>query len=147
MEGKILGVDAAHKTAVITTTTGERIPFDLHQWKGQLELVTGMDIDYDLDASTGQAINVYPSITTAQHAKNSQKSKVKLILFAFLIGGFGVHKFYVGSWGWGVVYMLISLTYIPLIISLVEMIRYITLTETEINERIQKLDGPFSFLW
>lgn len=59
MEGKILGVDAAQKTVVITTTTGERILLDLHQWKGQLELITGMDIDYDLDAGTGQAIIVF----------------------------------------------------------------------------------------
>ena len=59
MEGKILEVDAAQKTAVITTTTGERIPFALHQWKGQLELFTGMDSDYGLDAGNDQAIIVF----------------------------------------------------------------------------------------
>lgn len=41
-------------------------------------------------------------------------------LFALFLGGFGVHKFYVGKVGLGVVYLLFCWTFIPAIIALVE---------------------------
>lgn len=41
-------------------------------------------------------------------------------LFALFLGGFGVHKFYVGKVGLGIVYLLFCWTFIPAIIALVE---------------------------
>lgn len=147
MEGKILGVDAAQNQAVITTLTGERIAFAINEWKSQLELVAGMEIDYDLDTSTGQAVNVFPSIKTSSALKRRHINKTRLILMTIFVGGLGAHKFYVGSWGWGIIYIILCLAYIPLILSIVELIHYISLSEEEINKRVQKLDSPFAFLW
>jgi len=75
------------------------------------------------------------------------KSKMLAGILALLLGGLGVHKFYLGSWGWGLLYFLFVLTYIPLIVSFVEAIRYFTLTENEFNQKVITLHGPFSFLW
>ena len=47
-------------------------------------------------------------------------------LFAIFLGAFGVHKFYVGKVGPGIVYLLFSWTLIPVFIGLVEGIIALT---------------------
>ena len=49
-------------------------------------------------------------------------SKGIYIMLALFLGGAGVHKFYAGKWMMGILYLLFSWTYIPLIISLFEVI-------------------------
>jgi TM2 domain-containing membrane protein YozV len=43
-----------------------------------------------------------------------------------LLGGFGVHKFYLNKAGLGVLYILFSWTFVPSIIALIEGIIYLT---------------------
>ncbi|GAA5784731.1 hypothetical protein GCM10007860_29440 [Chitiniphilus shinanonensis] len=45
-------------------------------------------------------------------------------VLALLLGGFGIHRFYLGQW-WGVFYLLFSWTFIPGLISLVEGIVFL----------------------
>jgi TM2 domain-containing membrane protein YozV/ribosomal protein L40E len=59
----------------------------------------------------------------------SGKSRVAAALFALFLGGFGVHKFYLGQVGMGIVYLLFCWTFIPSIIAFVEGI--ILLTQTD----------------
>lgn len=59
----------------------------------------------------------------------SGKSKLAAFLFAFFLGGFGIHKFYLGRVGWGIVYLVFCWTFIPSIIGLVEAIIYITMSD------------------
>ncbi|WP_151779578.1 NINE protein [Acinetobacter bereziniae] len=146
MEGKILGIDTVQNKAVIITKNSERITFDLYEWRGTIPIKEGLEIDYELNDSS-QAINVYPSLAATTVVQNKEKSKVALILLTLVGGGLGAHKFYVGSWGWGIVYLLLCLLYIPLILSFIEFIRYCFLSEQEINEKVRKLKGPFSWLW
>ena len=47
------------------------------------------------------------------------KSKTAAGVLAIFIGGFGVHRFYLGQW-WGIFYLLFFWTWIPGLISLVE---------------------------
>lgn len=54
------------------------------------------------------------------------KNKVVAGILAILLGGIGVHKFYMGKVGLGIVYLLFCWTYIPGIIGLVEGIIYLT---------------------
>jgi len=37
------------------------------------------------------------------------KNRIVAGLLGILLGGFGVHKFYLGSWGWGLVYVLTTI--------------------------------------
>lgn len=48
------------------------------------------------------------------------KSKTTAVVLAFLLGGLGVHKFYLGQTGLGVLYLLLSWTFIPALIGLIE---------------------------
>jgi TM2 domain-containing membrane protein YozV/ribosomal protein L40E len=57
------------------------------------------------------------------------KSRVAAILLAFFLGGFGVHKFYLGRVAAGVLYLIFFWTLIPAIIAFVEMIIYITMSD------------------
>lgn len=51
----------------------------------------------------------------------NRKSKTTAVMLAPFLGGLGVHHFYLGRIGWGVVYLLFSLTGIPVLVALVEL--------------------------
>jgi TM2 domain-containing membrane protein YozV len=54
------------------------------------------------------------------------KSKMAATLLAIFLGGLGVHKFYLGETGMGVVYLIFFWTFIPSIIGFVEGIIWLT---------------------
>lgn len=54
------------------------------------------------------------------------KSRVTAGLFALLLGGIGVHKFYLNKVGLGVLYVLFCWTFVPAVIALIEGIIYLT---------------------
>lgn len=82
-----------------------------------------------------------PQVTT------SDKSKVTAGVLALLLGGLGIHKFYLGAWGWGIVYIVLIWTWIPTIVAFVEAIRYFTWSDDEFKQKAVALNGPFAFLW
>jgi len=61
--------------------------------------------------------------------QSSAKSKTTAGILGILLGGLGIHKFYCGKIGAGVVYILLCWTYIPAIVGLVEGIMYLTQDE------------------
>lgn len=69
--------------------------------------------------------------------ENSEKSKVAAGLFGILLGGLGIHKFYMGKVGTGLVYILFCWTGIPAIIGLVEGILYLTESDEKFASRLQ----------
>ncbi len=56
----------------------------------------------------------------------TNKSKTTAGILAILLGGFGAHKFYLGKYSAGVLYLLFCWTYIPEIVGFVEGIIYLT---------------------
>lgn len=63
------------------------------------------------------------------------KSKLAAALFALLLGGLGVHKFYLGSVGWGLVYLLFCWTFIPAFVGFIEGILLLVMSESEFNQK------------
>lgn len=59
------------------------------------------------------------------------KSKLAAALFALLLGGVGIHKFYLGRIGWGIVYLLFSWTFIPALIGFIEGIVLLVMSERD----------------
>ena len=80
-------------------------------------------------------------------AVKAEKPKLSAALLALFLGGIGIHKFYMGSWGWGLVYLATFWTWIPALLALAEAIRYFTLSEKDFQTKATQLNGPFSFLW
>ena len=57
------------------------------------------------------------------------KSRLAAGLFAIFLDGIGVHKFYLGKVGLGILYLLFCWTFIPSVIGLIEGIIYLTMTD------------------
>lgn len=76
-----------------------------------------------------------PQYAQPQYAQPQQpvyttdKNKVTAGILGILLGGIGVHKFYLGRVGAGIVYILFCWTGIPSIIGLIEGIIYLTATD------------------
>jgi TM2 domain-containing membrane protein YozV len=58
-------------------------------------------------------------------APGATKSRPVAIALALLLGGLGLHKFYLGKVGLGIVYLLFCWTYIPSLIGWIEGITYL----------------------
>lgn len=59
----------------------------------------------------------------------NKKSKTTAGILAILLGGLGIHKFYLGRVGLGILYILFCWTYVSAIIGLIEGIIYLTSNE------------------
>nr|WP_221452226.1 NINE protein [Bacillus benzoevorans] len=66
------------------------------------------------------------------------KSKVVAGLLGILLGGIGAHKFYLGRWGWGIIYLLFCWTYIPLVLGLIEGILYLVSNDDDFARKYDK---------
>jgi len=64
-----------------------------------------------------------------------EKSRVAAIILAFFLGGFGVHKFYLGRVAAGILYLLFFWTFIPSIIAFIEAIIYLTMSDEAFAEK------------
>lgn len=71
------------------------------------------------------------SDTNTSHSPKTIKSRVTAGVLAILLGGIGVHKFYIGKTGMGILYLIFFWTYIPAIIGFIEGIIYLTSTKTD----------------
>ncbi|HTL34003.1 MAG TPA: TM2 domain-containing protein [Kofleriaceae bacterium] len=65
----------------------------------------------------------------------TSKNKVTAGLFALFLGGIGVHKFYLGQVGSGIVYLLFFWTFIPALIAFIEAIVLLTMTDEDFARR------------
>ena len=68
---------------------------------------------------------VSPATNSAIDPSWPIKSKIVAGVLALLLGGIGVHKFYMGKTGMGILYLIFCWTYIPGIIAFVEGIMYL----------------------
>jgi TM2 domain-containing membrane protein YozV len=62
-----------------------------------------------------------PHCGATQRGSGQGKNKVVAGVLALFLGGFGIHRFYLGQW-WGLFYLLFFWTFVPAIIALIEAI-------------------------
>lgn len=72
---------------------------------------------------------------TRRKRRSRGKSKTTAGVLGILLGGIGVHKFYLGTWGWGILYVLFFWTYIPAIVGFIEGILFLTKSEEDFDEK------------
>ena len=113
MKGQILDFSVQKNEGVISAADGARYTFSGSEWKGDVQPNRGMWVDFE--AQENNAIGVYRALVQAASAPRGNKSKAAATLWGAFLGGLGAHKFYMGSWGWGIVYLLTCWLYIPFI--------------------------------
>ena len=143
MNGKILHFDANSREGVISGDDGNRYRFIGPDWHDSSTPVSGLTVDFVADGD--RARDVY---RVASPSGAYPKSKIAAALFAFFLGMFGAHKFYLGYTAPGVILLVATIAGIALlivfvglaaliatwIISLVKFIIYIGKSDEEFHE-------------
>lgn len=143
MRGQILDYSVQSNTGTISGNDGGRYYFGGAEWKGAGVPARGMTVDFEADGNQAKAVYLAIGSTTA----SGSKSRVAAGLLAILLGGLGIHKFYLGFTGPGLVYLLVNtvgfaitwvVVFIPNIalgvIALIEGIIYLTKSDEEFEQ-------------
>jgi len=76
------------------------------------------------------------NLTNRAHAfVTDPKSRSLAVLLAILLGGLGLHKFYLNQPGWGVIYILFCWTLIPSIIGVIEGLIYLFMSDESFQQK------------
>ena len=67
-----------------------------------------------------------PAPAVPEVAGGRAVNKVAYVVFALLLGGLGIHKFYSGKIGMGILYLVFCWTFIPAIVAFIEAIIALT---------------------
>jgi hypothetical protein len=81
-------------------------------------------------------VNQITGVLPGRTSLNAKRNRVTAGLLAIFLGGFGAHKFYMGNARSGVIYLLLSLTLIPTLISIVEGIIYLRDSDEDFEKRL-----------
>jgi TM2 domain-containing membrane protein YozV len=86
----------------------------------------------------------HPNKAAAPVAYGAPKSRIVAGVLALLVGGIGVHKFYLGKVGLGILYILFVWTFIPAIIAFIEGIIYLVQDDKTFAQKQRVTVAPTS---
>lgn len=142
MKGQILDYSVQTNTGTITGDDGKRYTFGGEEWKSEGTPVRGRVVDFDIEGD--QAKGVYAALG---QSGTGSKDKTAAGLLALFLGGLGIHKFYLGFTGAGLVFLLTNtigfvvtwlFLFIPNIIlgiiAFIEGIIYLTKSDEEFEQ-------------
>lgn len=142
MKGQILDYSIQSNIGTISGADGKRYQFAGSEWKGTGVPMRGMTVDFEVEGNFAKAVYVAVGSTST-----SSKNRLTAGLLAIFLGGLGIHKFYLGFTGPGLIYLLINtigfaitwiFLYIPNImlgiIALIEGIIYLTKSDEEFEQ-------------
>ncbi|MGI0117304.1 TM2 domain-containing protein [Zooshikella sp. RANM57] len=137
MKGKILNFDASTKTGIISGDDGKRYNFQAKDWKSASEPRATLKVDFAVNGEL--AIEIYADSSSS----SGSSKKIAAALFAFFLGAFGAHKFYLGYTKQGVIMLLVFIFGMILlgipsmiigIIAFIEFVLYLTKSDEEFEQ-------------
>ncbi|WP_017305468.1 TM2 domain-containing protein [Spirulina subsalsa] len=143
MRGTVLSFSIQSNQGFISGDDGKRYNFLGSDWNLSNTPTQGVRVDFDVDGN--HAISIYEDPNAAV-ATQTTKSRTTTGILALLLGGLGIHFFYLGTWGWGLVSVLFCWTYIPAIAGLILGIRYLSMTDQAFERKIKKMQGAFGII-
>jgi TM2 domain-containing membrane protein YozV len=81
---------------------------------------------------------------TKYYQEFNMKSKFTTALLAFFLGGLGIHRFYLGQNGMGILYLIFCWTFIPAMISLIDFFVFIFMSEDRFNHKYNSRTGFYN---
>ena len=137
MKGTILKVSIQKGNGIISGDDGKRYKFLLSSWEAEQNPTQGLRVDFDTTPE-GEALEIFQDISSLSN-KLSSKSRATAAILAIFLGGFGVHKFYLGYHQAGTITLIVSLvgsiiilpTIVMGIIAFIEFIIYLTKSDQE----------------
>ncbi len=146
MRGQVLGVDPRTGEGLVAGQDGQRYRFAREDWAHRGEPAIGIEVDFE--AANDRALSVFPmpnapgprrAVPPATVVPTNDRNKYVAAVMAFVIGTLGIHRFYLGRTGSGIIMLMLSITVIGLIISapwaLIDMIRYLMMSDEEFAAR------------
>ncbi|MCW8330951.1 TM2 domain-containing protein [Photobacterium sp. SDRW27] len=136
MKGTVLEFDESNRTGVISGDDGNRYELNMAEWKGSALPKSGAKVDFSINDNKAEAIYSVSSGT-------GSSKKIAAALFAFFLGAFGAHKFYLGYTKQGFIMLLVFLfgfillgfpSLIIGIIAFIEFIIYLTKSDEEFEQ-------------
>ena len=149
MRGQVLGVDRVSGEGQISGEDGQRYTFKPEDWSDQKAPAVGLTVDFTTDGTRAARIFRLPDVTKA-HAPPpapmvrpaDRKNKLVAALLAFFLGTLGLHRFYLGRIGTGILMLVLTCTIVGLVVtgiwSLVDTIRYLIMSDEEFSRRYDK---------
>jgi TM2 domain-containing membrane protein YozV len=147
MRGQVLGVDPRTGEGIVAGQDGQRYRFAPEDWAHRGEPAIGIEVDFE--AANDRALSVFPMPTAPGPRRavppatvappTNDRNKYVAAVMAFVIGTLGIHRFYLGRTGSGIIMLVLSITVIGLVISapwaLIDMIRYLMMSDEEFAGR------------
>ena len=111
IKGRVLDYSVQTNSGLISGDDGVRYSFSGTDWRGSANVIPSSGTDVEFTTRDGVAVGIYPAGTgvsaspfrpTEPVKPNYGKSKVTAGVLAILLGGLGIHKFYLGytKQGW-----------------------------------------------
>ena len=150
MRGQVLGVDKRTGDGIVSGDDGCRYSFRPADWAHRGEPAIGMYVDFEPQESRALSIFPVPGTTPAPAVAapapiQTDRNKYVAAVIAFLLGPLGVHRFYLGRVGTGILMLVLSCTIIGLILSVpwafVDMVRYLVMSDREFAARYSREHG------
>ena len=63
------------------------------------------------------------------------KSKTITAILALLLGALGIHRFYLGQIGYGIIYLLLSFTGISAILAIIDFVMFLMMSDQEFDHK------------
>jgi TM2 domain-containing membrane protein YozV len=139
MRGQVLGVDLKSGDGQIAGDDGLRYAFQPGDWSDRAGPSIGALIDFEAEGQRARRIyrlpGSQPPPALLQPQRLNDRNKYVAALLAFFLGLLGVHRFYLGRTGSGLVMLLLSITVVGMAVTgiwaFVDMLRYLFMSDDE----------------
>ena len=136
MRGKVLSYDDSTAQGLISGDDGVRYAFTRGDLNGVRVIAAGTNVDFNV--ADDRATSIY-ALRGATAGQVGDKNKIAAAVLAFFLGTLGIHKFYLGRTGAGIImllcgtigWILLIPPFVIWIVSIVEFVIYLTKSDED----------------